>query len=218
MSSISFLKIANWTKIVTAAGILSGLAGCGEINASVDDDFAPVFWQKKDDFTEMDAYYLDAKVWIDRESGQFLALQFQCFRHSGAQLSIDQNLIVNSNVDPAISSGSARYLDAVLFKSGGQAPQVYRHGPDGRVLSTFQDATLDLGYLLSRDENDNYRSVQLRFVYGASPLTAQIGDVGALSRADSVDFDLSTANPETGKFLRACAPVKNWVPPDQRSE
>lgn len=210
---VKSFKVSNWLMLVAVAGIVGILSGCGKINDSVVDDSAPIFWQKKDDFADMDAYYLDAKVWIDRESGQFLALQFQCFRHFGAQISIDQNLIVNSGVDPNISSGSARYLDAVLFKTEGESAQVYRFGPGGQVLSTFQDAKLDLGYLLSLDENDNYRNLQLRFVYGASPLTAQIGDVGELSRADSVDFDLSTADPEVGKFLRACAPVKNWVPP-----
>lgn len=199
---------------LVVAGILFGLAACTENAAGVYDDFAPVFWEQKDDFTEMDAYYLDAKVWIDREGGEYLDLQFQCFRHSGAQLSIDQNLIVSSSIEANRPYGSAAYLDAVLYKSEGESPRIYRNGYDGTVLSTFTNATLDIGDMLSLDENDNYRSLQLRFIYGASPLTAQTGDVAALSRAASVDFELSANNPETGKFLRACAPVKNWVPPE----
>lgn len=195
------------------AGILSGLAACAEPSASKEDDFSPVFWEQPDSFTEMTAYYLNAKVWIDRENGQYLDLQFQCFRHSGAQLSIDQNLIVNSSVDPSKPNGWARRVDAILFKPDGNSPRVYRYGSNGEVLSNFTDAQLDLGYMLSRDENDNYRSLQLRFVHGASSVIALAGDVGALSRAASVDFDLSTTDPETEKFLQACAPVKNWVPP-----
>ena len=110
------------------AGILCSLAACTENAAGVDDDFAPVFWEQKDDFTEMNAYYLDAKIWIDREGGEYLDLQFQCFRHSGAQLSIDQNLIVNSSIEENRPYGSAAYLDAVLYKSKGEGPRVYRNG------------------------------------------------------------------------------------------
>lgn len=196
------------------ASILSGLAACAEPGVREEDDFSPVFWEQSDSFTEMTAYYLNAKVWIDRESGQYLDLQFQCFRHSGAQLTIDQNVIVNSSVDPSRPNGWARRIDAILFKPEGESPRAYRQGPNGAVLSNFTDAQLDLGYMLTRDESDNYRSLQLRFVHGASPLIAQTADVGALSRAASVDFDLSAGDPETGRFLQACAPVKNWIPPN----
>ena len=193
--------------------MLTALPSCSLQGNSVSEESAPLFWEKRDDFSAVDAYYLDAKVWINRQGGEYLSLQFQCFRHFGAEVSIDQNLIVNSNVDPKISSGSAAYIDAILYKSENDAPQIYRNPYDGSVLATFKDANLKLSDMISLDNNNEYRSLKIRFVYGSSPVTAQLGDVNELSRADSVDFDLSSTSPETGKFLRACAPVKNWTPP-----
>jgi hypothetical protein len=199
--------------LLCAVAMLTGLSSCSAPDASSNDEFAPIFWQKRDDFSSVDAYYLDAKIWIDRQEGEYIALQFQCFRHLGAEVSIDQNLIVNSSVDAKISNGSARYIDSILFKSENDAPQVYRNPYNGSVLATFKDANLKLSDMISLNKDNEYRSLKIRFVYGASPVTAQLGDVDELSRADSVDFDLSSTNPETKKFLLACAPVKNWTPP-----
>lgn len=196
------------------AGIAACVSACVENTDSAEDDFAPVFWQQKDEFTEIDGYYLDAKVWVDQENSQYLELQFQCFRHFGAQVSIDQQLLVSSAFDPNAPNGWQMYINAVLFKSEGQRPKVYRDGAQGKVRSTFTAATLDLGNLLFLDENGSYRDLQLRFVNGVSPAQAEHGDVAQLSRADSVDFDLSSSNPETAKFLQACAPIKNWEPPE----
>lgn len=211
LSSKNFTT-ARWMALIGNVGLVACLAACSETTASPEANFVPVFWHEKDDFTEIDGYYLDAKVWIDQESSQYLDLQFQCFRHSGAQVTIDQQLLVSSEVDPDASSGRPRFIGAVLFKSEGQSPRVYRDGPDGKVRSTFKAATLDLGSLLFLDGNGSYRDLQLRFVHGVSPAQAEYGDVARLSRADSVDFDLSSSNPETAKFLQACAPIKNWKP------
>lgn len=208
MPQNAFIDLFKPSALIVA-GALLGITAC-----TIEDASTPTFWEERDEFTEIDGYYLDARVWIDHESGQYLDLQFQCFRHSGAQLSHDQNLLIVSSVESNRPYSSPMYLDAVLFRSEGENAQVYRNDFNGEVLSPFTGATLDLGSLLQLDENDDYRSLHLRFVFGASPLAAQIGDVGALSRAESVDFDLSATNQEAGQFLRACAPVKNWVPPE----
>lgn len=203
---------ARWAAIIGTAAIAACASSCVETTDSAGDEFAPVFWQQKDEFTEMDSYHLDAKIWINQEDGQYLDLQFQCFRHFGAQLSINQQLLVSSAFNPDAQTGGQMYVDAVLFKSEGQSPQVYRDGVAGKVHSTFTSATLDLGRMLFLDENGSYRDLHLRFVHGVSPVEAEYGDVDQLSREDSVDFELSSSNPEAAKFLQACAPVKNWKP------
>jgi hypothetical protein len=214
MLAFNFARSAFRAEFVALLGLTVALAACSEREPTAVEPSEPSFWEERDDFSQMDASYLDAKIWIDQESGHYLDLQFQCFRHVGAKIAIEKNLIIASETDAEHSGGFSRTLDAVLFKSEGESASIYRQRYGGEVLSGFLNATVDLDQVLRLDPNENYRSVEFRFVYGASPAMAQFGDLAALSRAESVDFELSADGSETGKFLRACAPVKNWTPPE----
>lgn len=194
--------------LAVIASFLVLLAACGEIiSDEIDDAGKFSYWQEKDDFTGAKGSYLEVKLWIDRPSGEYLDLQFQCFRTSEAQYANEFNLVVNSSVENPQVSGSPRYMDAVLFRRDDQAAQVYRKELSGDVLSTFQAASLNVYPIFDEDEDGNLpKQVRFRFVHGASPLEAELGQVESLSRAPSVDLTVDASDPETEKFLHDCRP------------
>ncbi|MBY6014686.1 hypothetical protein KUV75_07205 [Qipengyuania gaetbuli] len=192
------------------------LAACSATDDALQEFPGPEFWQETDDFAGMDSVYLDVSIWIDREKGQYLDLQFQCRRHEGAMYSIEQNLFIASRVVEGDEYGRAVDIGAVLYKRDQGSPSAYDFGYQ-HIPS--EHASLDLSHILSPIDEGKYpESIQIRFVYDIGYLRARRADIPDLSRADSVDFVLSTDNPEAAKFLKECYPVENWTPPASEAE
>ena len=200
--AIQTLAIASLSALLTA---------CGENAAGEAVDASQfTYWHDEDDFTEAKGSYLDTTLWIDRGAGEYLDIQLQCFRESGAQYTNEFNLLVNSSVEASRAYGNIRYIDAVLFRRDDNPVQIYRSEWDGEILTTFQNASLNVTSIFAEDEHGNLPSqVKFRFVYGASPLQAELGQVAELSRTASVDLTIYSSDPEAGRFLHDCAPKED---------
>ncbi|MEN8677629.1 MAG: hypothetical protein ABF298_09630 [Alteriqipengyuania sp.] len=200
------MNFAKWAPIFLA--VFATLpSGCGDPQ---DADQMLIgnyqYWNEVDEFSGESRHYLDTSRWIEEAEGEFLRLQFQCFRNPESPGDDELNLVVTSEIEmDQNSTQMPRYVDAVLYKQTGQQPQIYRNNWNGDVLSTFQQASLDLRTIFAENSTEEgFTETTFRFVIGASPVAAQLGDVATLARAPSIDLTLSMVDAPVARFFEAC--------------
>ena len=205
------IKDPNMIRIMLATALAfslaSTLSACVEID---NNDFADggdfQYWSETDSFTNMKGSYLDASGWIDREAGNYLQVQFQCFNNVGSEYPTEYHLLINPKNGEYPEDSRSPTFGAVLYKRDNQDVQIYHQEWSGERLTNFKGAKLDVYSIFQKDEYGNFpKEIIFRLVYGVLMSDAESEDSWTLARSPSVDVKIASTNPESKKFLTACA-------------